>query len=36
MPDLNSLIYLAPLGAAAAILFAVVMSRRVLRFSEGT
>ena len=36
MPALNSLIYLAPLGAAAAILFAVVMSRRVLRFSEGS
>lgn len=36
MPDLNALIFLAPLGAAAAIVFALVMSRRVLRFSEGS
>lgn len=36
MPDLNALIFLAPLGAAVAIVFALVMSRRVLRFSEGS
>ena len=30
------LTYLAPLGAAAALVFALILSKRVLRESEGT